>query len=34
MLAIPFSMLWLGERPSRWTVIGTALTTAGIALVV
>jgi drug/metabolite transporter, DME family len=34
MLAIPFSMLWLGERPTRWTIVGTALTTAGIVLVV
>jgi transporter family protein len=34
LLAIPFSMLWLRERPTRWTIAGTLLTTAGIALVV
>lgn len=33
LLAIPFSLLWLQERPTRWTLAGTALTTAGIALV-
>lgn len=34
LLAVPFSMLWLQERPTRWTLAGTVLTTAGIALVV
>jgi uncharacterized membrane protein len=34
LLAMPFSMLWLRERPTRWTIVGTLLTTAGIALVV
>ncbi|MBN1660615.1 MAG: DMT family transporter [Anaerolineae bacterium] len=34
LLAIPFSMLWLAERPSRWTLAGTFLTAAGVALVV
>ena len=34
LLAIPFSMLWLHERPTRWTLTGTLLTTAGIVLVV
>jgi drug/metabolite transporter (DMT)-like permease len=34
LLAIPFSMIWLRERPTRWTIVGTLLTTAGIALVV
>jgi transporter family protein len=34
LLALPFSMLWLRERPTRWTVVGTLLTTAGIGLVV
>ncbi|MCL7453109.1 MAG: DMT family transporter [Anaerolineae bacterium] len=34
LMAMPFSMLWLRERPTRWTVTGTLLTTAGIALVV
>lgn len=34
ILAIPFSMLWLHERPSRWTLFGTVLTVAGIALVI
>ncbi|MFN2292379.1 MAG: DMT family transporter [Anaerolineae bacterium] len=34
LMAIPFSMLWLRERPTRWTLTGTLLTTAGIALVV
>jgi uncharacterized membrane protein len=33
-MAIPFSMLWLAERPTRWTVAGTLLTVAGIVLVV
>jgi uncharacterized membrane protein len=33
LMAIPFSMLWLQERPTRWTVAGTVLNTAGIALV-
>ena len=34
ILAIPFSMLWLHERPSRWTLFGTVLTVAGIVLVI
>jgi len=34
LLAIPFSMLWLHERPTRWTLAGTLLTTLGIVLVV
>jgi DME family drug/metabolite transporter len=34
LLAIPFSMLWLRERPTRWTMLGTLLTVAGIGLVV
>lgn len=33
VLALPFSMLWLGERPNRRTLAGTVLTTLGIALV-
>jgi DME family drug/metabolite transporter len=33
LLAMPFSMLWLRERPSRWTVVGTLLTVTGIGLV-
>jgi drug/metabolite transporter (DMT)-like permease len=33
LMAIPFSMVWLQERPTRWTVAGTVLTTMGIALV-
>jgi drug/metabolite transporter, DME family len=33
IMAIPFSVLWLQERPTRWTLFGTLLTTAGIALV-
>jgi DME family drug/metabolite transporter len=33
LLAMPFSMLWLRERPSRWTVVGTLLTVIGIGLV-
>jgi drug/metabolite transporter (DMT)-like permease len=32
-MAIPFSMLWLKERPSRWALAGTLLTTVGIWLV-
>jgi drug/metabolite transporter (DMT)-like permease len=34
LMAVPFSMLWLHERPTRWTLAGTVLTTAGVALVV
>ena len=34
LLAIPFSMLWLQERPTRWTLAGTLLTVTGILLVV
>ena len=34
LIAIPFSMLWLSERPTRWTLAGTVLTTTGIVLVV
>lgn len=34
LLAIPFSMLWLREQPTRWTLAGTLLTTVGIVLVV
>jgi drug/metabolite transporter (DMT)-like permease len=34
LMAIPFSVLWLRERPTRWTLAGTVLTTVGIALVV
>lgn len=33
LMALPFSMLWLQERPTRWALAGTALTVAGIALV-
>jgi uncharacterized membrane protein len=33
LMAIPFSMLWLSERPGRWTLVGTVMTTAGIVLV-
>jgi DME family drug/metabolite transporter len=33
VMAIPFSYLWLHERPNRWTIAGTLLVTAGIALV-
>ena len=33
LLAMPFSILWLQERPTRWTLTGTLLTTAGIVLV-
>lgn len=33
MMAIPFSMFWLRERPTRWTLAGTVLTTVGIGLV-
>ncbi|MGD8625451.1 MAG: DMT family transporter [Anaerolineae bacterium] len=34
LMAIPFSLLWLQERPTRWTLGGTLLTTAGIVLVI
>ena len=33
LMAVPFSMLWLRERPTRWTLAGTLLTTVGIGLV-
>lgn len=33
LMAIPFSFLWLGERPTRWTLAGTLLTVVGIVLV-
>ena len=33
MTALPFSMVWLHERPTRWTLFGTVLTTLGIAFV-
>jgi drug/metabolite transporter (DMT)-like permease len=34
LLAIPFAMLWLQERPNRRTVLGTVLAVGGIVLVV
>ena len=34
MMALPFSMLWLHEKPTRWTVLGTVVTAAGLAFVV
>jgi len=34
LMAVPFSMLWLRERPTRWTLAGTLLTTVGVGLVV
>jgi transporter family protein len=34
LLAIPFSMMWLQERPTRWTLAGTVLTAVGVGLVV
>lgn len=33
LLAIPFSMTMLRERPTRWTVAGTFFTTVGVVLV-
>jgi DME family drug/metabolite transporter len=33
LMAVPFSMMWMGERPTRLTFAGTLLTTFGIALV-
>jgi len=33
LMAIPFSMLWLQERPSWWTLAGTVLMVAGVVLV-
>jgi drug/metabolite transporter (DMT)-like permease len=33
LMALPFSILWLHERPSGWTLLGTLLTVSGIALV-
>lgn len=34
LMAVPFSVLWLHERPTPWTLAGIALTTLGIALVI
>jgi drug/metabolite transporter (DMT)-like permease len=34
LMAIPLAVLWLHERPNRWTLIGALLATAGIILVV
>lgn len=34
LMAVPFSMMWLRERPTRLTLAGTLLTTMGIVLVV
>lgn len=34
LMAIPFSVWWLQERPTRWTMAGTLLATAGIVMVV
>jgi drug/metabolite transporter (DMT)-like permease len=31
--AMPFSMLWLHERPGRWILAATMLTTVGIGWV-
>lgn len=31
VMALPFSILWLKERPGRWTLAGTILTAVGIA---
>jgi len=33
LMAIPFSMFWLRERPTRWTMAGTFFTTVGVVLV-
>lgn len=33
LMALPFSMMWLHERPTGWTLVGTLLTVLGIALV-
>ncbi len=33
MMALPLSMVLLRERPTRWTIVGTLLTVAGIGLV-
>jgi drug/metabolite transporter (DMT)-like permease len=33
IMAIPFSVLWLRERPTRWTLAGTLVTAVGIGLV-
>ena len=34
LMAVPFSMLWMHERPTRRTLAGTLLTAVGITLVV
>jgi drug/metabolite transporter, DME family len=33
LMAIPMAVLWLHERPGRWTLFGALLATAGIILV-
>ena len=33
LMAVPFSILWLHERPTLWTLAGILLTISGIALV-
>jgi drug/metabolite transporter (DMT)-like permease len=33
MMALPFSIVWLRERPTRWTLLGTLLTAVGLAFV-
>jgi drug/metabolite transporter (DMT)-like permease len=33
IMALPFSIVWLQERPTRWTLLGTLLTALGVAFV-
>jgi drug/metabolite transporter (DMT)-like permease len=33
LMALPFSMIWLRERPNRWTLVGTLVTAVGLVFV-
>ena len=33
LMALPFSMIWLRERPNRWTLAGTLVTAIGLVFV-
>ena len=33
LFSVPVAALWLGEKVTRWTAVGTLLTVAGVILV-
>jgi len=33
LMALPFAMIWLQEKPTRWTLVGTLVTAAGLIFV-